>query len=428
MTRIAPALAAVGLVGVLLAACRSEMESATYRVQPQDFVQKVTAEGALEAVTVTPVTVPPEVKSAVRIAWLAPEAARVEKDELVARFDAGTLEENLKVGRSSRESAGFRIVETESTSEAETADLVTQLELARLEIELANRFQKSDETVWSRHEILTSRIDEGLARERETHAEEKRKTQERRVASDLDLLAIERRQADLRIEEAEAGLAALEVRAPHAGLFLRAKDWTGQPVEVGQEMWRGRPIGEIPDLSKMQARVHVLEADAGGIAEGRPVDVVLESRPGQVLRGTVSRVDAVAKPREQGSPVQYFGVTIALDETNPELMKPGQRVLATIYVAREEGALVVPRQAIERAEDGHRVFVRNGEGLEPRAVTLGPGSRGLVTIVEGLAAGEVIALTPPESPEGLSGEETSEEGGEEAADSSDPGVAAEKTS
>jgi multidrug resistance efflux pump len=410
-----PACGGGAALGVALAldlavlGCAATPEVPTLRLEPREFVHKVTAEGWLAAEKVTPVTVPPQVRAAVRLGWLAPEASQVARGDVVARFDSADLEANLHNAQASFDGAGFRIVQTDTAGRAERAGLTSELEKARLELAMSERFGKVDDVVFSRHEIIESQIDGDLARDRRQHAESKQATQRRRAESDLGLLAIEQGQAQRKIGEAKVGLAALEVLAPHDGLFLRARDWRGEPLEVGSQLWRGQTIGEIPDLLRMQARVFVLEADAGGVAAEQAAEVVLENRPGVVHPAKVTRIDTVAKPREQGSPVQFFEVTLTLEQTRDGVMKPGQRVRATLYLARHAKALVVPRQAVERVGERHQVLVADGERFAPRTVELGAGDHGLVVVTKGLAAGDVIALRPPED----EGDEGGEGGGDD---------------
>jgi multidrug resistance efflux pump len=394
-----PARAASALsLFVFLASCTPRQEVPTAVVEATPFVQKVTAEGLLASKTVTSVAVPSEVRGALRLSWLAPDAAEVDTDDVVARFDSSTLEDNLIKGRSAHASAGYRVVQAESQATANKAGITTQLETSALDIALAQRFrQTEDDGVWSRNEVIASQIDEELALERRSHAESQLTTQERRVGSDLEILEIEQRKARFEIEEAETGLASLVVKSPHPGLFTRARDWRGEMLEVGQEVWRGREIGEIPDLSVLQAEVFVLEADAGGIVEGLEAEVVLEAQSDRIHAAKVIRVDAIAQPRRTGSPVQYFGVTLSLDATDPDSMKPGQRVAATIYLARRESALVIPRQAVSTEDGNPTVYLRQGSGFEPRPVVLGVGNRAQVEIAEGLSVGDVIALRPREA-------------------------------
>lgn len=359
------------------------------------FHQRVTAEGVLKAAQVTPLNVPPEVRGSARLAWLASDGQRVEEGDVVARFDPTEMEDLLTAGRSELKSADLSVDKEHVESIGKVQEYDTALEVATLELEHTQNFQKSDSGVFSRHDIIEDEIDEELARKRQTHATASRSTQESLNRTEFDLLEIRRRQARLKIERAEGALSALEIKAPHAGVLTLQRDWSGEVLEVGSQMWRGQKLGEIPDLKTMEAEVYVLEADAGGLEVGKPVEVLLEAHPETIHRGLVKRVDAVAKPRFRGSPVQYFGVTVELERTDQQLMKPGQRVRATLLLEEMEDALVVPRQAVFQKGGENRVFVRRGGTFTARPVSLGATSLGLLVVSEGLEAGDVIALRPP---------------------------------
>lgn len=386
-------LAALAVL-VAAAACAGDDAIPTYRVASRPFEQRVTAEGVLAAEKATPVTVPPDVENVVRLAWLAPDGTPVEAGQVVARFDATEMEESLEAGRSEVASVALKVDKADVQGDDKLVEHDTEYKVAGLDLEVARRFQKTDEDVFSRHEIIESRIDEQLARQRQGHASESGELQQALTETELALLGIERRKAKLKIDQAEGGLAALEVRAPHAGILALTRDWRGESVQVGAQMWRGQSIAEIPDLETLEAEVFVLEADAGGLAAGKPATVVVEAHPDVAYKAQIRRVDNVAKPRFRGSPVQYFGVNLALEERDLTVMKPGQRVRATLLLQQQPEALVVPRQAVRQAAGEARVYVADGAGFLPRRVELGASSMGLVVVTEGLASGEVVALDP----------------------------------
>jgi multidrug efflux pump subunit AcrA (membrane-fusion protein) len=227
---------------------------------------------------------------------------------------------------------------------------------------------------------------------------------------ELDLIGLERRKADLKIEQAEAGLRSLEVRAPHDGIFVLKRDWRGS-TQVGQTVWPGQPLGEIPRLEVMQAKVFVLEADAGGLEEGISAEVVLEAHPLERYQATVKSVAALAKRRNPRSPVQYFEVILELESTDPERMKPGQRLQASLFLADLDDVLAVPRQAVIEEEDGDRlVYRRDGGEFRPVEVELGAAALGRVVVERGLDEGDVIALADP-TRAGDSGESADDESG-----------------
>jgi hypothetical protein len=150
----------------------------------------------------------------------------------------------------------------------------------------------------------------------------------------------------------------------------------------------------MPILEAMEAEVFVLEIDGGALAEGQAATVVVEARPGTEYAGTVKRVDKLAKPRRNGVPVQYFAVMLTLDRTDPAVMKPGQRVRATLVID-ESDAVVVPRQAVFDHEGQQVVYRRDGDRFEPVPVTLGAATAGRIVIESGLQAGDRVALRDP---------------------------------
>ena len=60
--------------------------------------------------------------------------------------------------------------------------------------------------------------------------------------------------------------------------------------------------------------------------------------------------------------MKYFGVTIALDATDTTIMKPGQRVRATLVLDQED-AIVVPRQAVFEKDGKPIVYKQSDTGF-----------------------------------------------------------------
>jgi HlyD family secretion protein len=152
----------------------------------------------------------------------------------------------------------------------------------------------------------------------------------------------------------------------------------------------------------MEAEVFVLEADAGGLKVGKPARVVLESHAERVYSATIASIDTLAKRPRSGVPTQYFGLVLAFERTEPEVMKPGGRVKATLVLDSQK-ALSVPRHAVfER--DGRRVVYRwQGGRFEAVPIELGATTPGRVVVSSGLNAGDRIALADPSAGDGNDG-------------------------
>lgn len=389
----------------------------TLRVESAPFELRIPAQGNLRSVEATPVSVPLGVPGPFRIAWLSPDGSRVRAGEVVVRFDSTELVKSLADARDDGASSSLKIGKQEVQGSAEIDKLDKDARLAREERQAAQQFQKKDETVYSRHEIIESEIDQELAKDKEEHSRGARRTREKLDATELQLLAIERRRAEQKRAQAEQGLRSLEVTAPYDGVLILKRDFRGEPVRVGDQVWNGQPLAEIPNLAEMEAEVFVLEADAGGLAPGKRAEVVLESRPDVAWPAEIRRVDPLAKPRLRGSPVQYFAVILKLARTDPQAMKPGQRVRATLILQERESAITVPRQAVSERDGKKIVYVHRSGRFEPVEVTLGPASMGRVVIEKGIAPGDEVALIDPTRPARREEEEKEDGAGETA-----PGV------
>lgn len=366
-----------------------------YRVERSSFTRTVIANGILEAEKTTPLTAPNEIRQQLTVAWLAPDGTRVKADEIVVRFDPTEMQQSLLDGQSEKDTALNRMGKKERESEAVFENLERDERMAGRELDYAREFQSKDAEIFSRSEIIESEIDQDLATRRKDHAQETRRLQEDLSAVALELIELEKRKAELKISQADAGLRSLEVRAPHAGIFVLKRDWRSV-TQVGQTVWAGQPLAEIPRLDVMQAKIYVLEADAGGLKEGVAAEVVLEAHPLTRYRATVKKVAALAQRRNRRSPVQYFEVILELERTEPDLMKPGQRVRADLLLEDLDNVLSVPRQAVIEEDDGDKlVYRRSGRDFEPVKVELGASALGRVVIEKGIDEGDVIALADP---------------------------------
>lgn len=371
-------------------------EVPTFTVTLTDFRREVPAEGNLETVEAKPITAPQEARMPLKIAWMVEDGSRVEEGQVVIRFDPTEMHEKLRDGRENVDQAASRIGKERALSSAAQRRRDRQAQMADLEMSAAREFESKDDEVFSRHEIIESQVDVELAGARMDHAR-KVKEIERSVSSGkLEVLGVQERQAQMIVDRAQTALTNIELTAPHAGLLLVERDRQGRAVAAGDTVWPGMKLAEVPAVETMQARVFVLEADGGSLAEGLPATVIVESRPGTEYKAVVKRVDTLAQPRDPEVPVQYFTVILVLDETDAETMNIGQRVRATI-VLDETSALVVPRQAVFTDATGSFVYRRAKAGFERVAVTLGSATAGRVVISEGLAAGDEIALREPRS-------------------------------
>ena len=64
----------------------------------------------------------------------------------------------------------------------------------------------------------------------------------------------------MRRHEDCAHVEALELRAPHDGIFMLVSGWSGQPPQIGEQLWAGGDFANLPDLGALEVELNVLES------------------------------------------------------------------------------------------------------------------------------------------------------------------------
>ena len=89
-------------------------------------------------------------------------------------------------------------------------------------------------------------------------------------------------------------------------------------------------------------------------------------------------------------------MTVGLDQSDPEWITPDAAVTAEIHITRIAETIAVPNQAVFQDEEGDWVLLRDGGKLVRQAVELGVRGANRSQVLNGLQAGDEIALFPPE--------------------------------
>ena len=395
-------LAAAALVLVVLLAVGARLARplgpdgiATIEVSAGRFVRAVTATGTLKAVKATPIVVPPESGRQQKVAVLTRDGVELKAGDLVVEFDPWEAQKQAADGQADLAAAHAKIEKTTAEGGKNARSLAIDREVAKDALDRAQTFQLTDTQLFSRNAIIESALDKDLFTKKADVAGRKLETSGKLSAADRALGEIEAGKARLKVTIAEKSLRSLHILAPHDGLLVLEKNWRGETTFVGDSVWPGQKIAEIPDLTKLEAKVFVLEADAAGLKPGLTARLSIEGRPGTDFAGTVTRVDALAKPREQQSPVKYFETVLALAKTDPSFMKPGQRVRASIRLEEVAGVIAIPRGELFEKDGKRVVYRREGGAFVPVEVTVGRNSVSRVVVEKGLRDGDRVALRDP---------------------------------
>ncbi len=344
-----------------------------------EFLVIVSCRGELVADKSVQITAPVNVPN-LQIVWMAPQGASVKVGDPVLRFDASGAKRQLQEkeaalaqGQASLDQALAQAGITAEQDKLELASLRQAVELVRIEA--------SKKEIVSALQGEENRIALGLA---EQKLEVKKAAMEFNAASAQSKIASARSQRDkaqAEVELTRKRIAQTEVKAPTAGvinyLMNFSQGWmNAKPFKVGDNVWPGSGVAEIPDLTTLRLKGKAEEIDRGRMHEGQDVRVILDPFPEKPFHGKLESLSALTEQSFDWPPSRNFRAYASLGQADDRL-RPAMNGRMDVIVDRIPNAISVPAKS---------VFARDG-----RPVVLLPGEEGLRAIKV-----EVIARNPDE--------------------------------
>jgi membrane fusion protein (multidrug efflux system) len=212
--------------------------------------------------------------------------------------------------------------------------------------------------------------------------ERMRRLREQNASSPADL---ERAEAAAR--SAAAGLAVLElqiarttVRAPFAGVV-------GQRfVSAGDYVTTATRLLTLQTIDPQRAVIEVPERHAVRLRPGQTVEFTVAAEPGRTFRARVDFIDPVVQPENRT-------IVVKAQAPNPDrVLKPGMFIEARLATATRANATVVPEDAVQPLRTANVVWAVADGKASRRVVQLGARSQGLVEVLSGVEAGELVVV------------------------------------
>lgn len=363
------------------------------RVERGEVVVGVEVTGELQALDSTSIG-PPEVPQIweFRISMLAPEGSDVKKGAPIVRFDTSDIEQRLQEKSAERDAAKTEIEQRRASLRVESQE--ERLRLAEAESALGKAALKLE----APSEILNANDRRQLELEHEVSTREvsyrkvKLSGLGRSAAEEIRVLEAKFRNAAREVERLQQAMRAMTVRSPRDGTVVYVTDRRNEKPKVGDGVWRGRTILQIPDLSRMNAKGEVDEADAGKVFAGQKAMFRLDAHPDREWTAAVSQVGRTVRKVSDSNPNRTLPVQLTLERTDPDLMRPGMRFRGTLITAEKRNVLRVPVDAIFTSPEGAVVHRRTATGMEDVRVETGARGEEWIEIVSGLEEGDQVAL------------------------------------
>jgi membrane fusion protein (multidrug efflux system) len=227
-------------------------------------------------------------------------------------------------------------------------------------------------------------------REQERDLQRVRELHQRGVTSQtqLDQAETQLKLARSRATAAEAELGMQEralsdavVRAPFAGLVADRLVSRGEYVTPGQKLF------ELVSLDPIEVEFHLTEVDSSRVQVGNDVAVRVAPFPDETFGATVTIVSPTIDSR-----TRTLRVKAQLENADGRL-RPGLFARVDLGVAHREGVPMIVEEAVLQRADGAVVFrALPDHRVERRVIETGAHHDGMVEVVTGLAAGDLVVV------------------------------------
>ncbi len=363
------------------------------RTERGDLVIGVEVTGTLRAVD-SSVLGPPQVRDVwqFKIAMMADEGTEVKTGQPVIAFDASELQQRLQTKLADLDSARTEVEKKKVDIAVTVAN--DRLALAEVEARLRKASLIADQPFGLRanNEIAKARLDLELAGLEVGLV--KRRIDATRRAGDEELGVLEATlaQVESEVKQIQDGIGRMERTAPRDGIVIHVANWLNEKKKVGDSCWVAERVVEIPDLSRMEADGEVEEAEAGRIREGQAVSLHLDAHPDHEYRAVVESISRAVQEKSWRNPLKIVHLTLSLEETDPERMRPGMRVRGEVEVDRHDDVVLIPVEAVFRDKGLTVAYSRGMTGWRSVPLVLGDRNSDQVEVIAGLEPGDLVSL------------------------------------
>lgn len=296
----------------------------------------------------------------------------VKQGDVIAELEIDPLERELESAQLDHERATVRLqqAQDELTYQVEVAR--TNLEMAKIRLDALRSEAQPDQTAIALQqeevrlaELAVQRLDQGID----------------------PLLVSDVARAEMDVSKLQAEIAEAQVIAPFEGKLLSLSLVPGQGIEAY------RPVASLADVSDLEVSADLISSQMEDLVEGMPATIVLVSRPGVTLHGTVRQLPYPYGSGGRGTNVEEMdkSTRVSIDELASDAgFELGDLVRANVELERKDNVLWVPPQAI-RIFDGRRFAVLQDGDVQRRVdVVVGIQTTDRMEIKEGLEEGQVV--------------------------------------
>jgi len=324
------------------------------------------------------------------VTYLAPEGAHIKKGDLIVEFDDSSLLSEQSESERTLDEAKLNIEKKQTDLEAQRCDLLSSISQAESQLEQDALYGKISKDLLPANTYQKYQLNLEKSKLSLEKAKEQYDNFLKSYDSQMKLVQITYSQAEIDLKQILSDIALLKVYAPQDGILIYGDNWaSNRKIQEGDTLFHGMEVASLPDLSSMQVEGYVYDTEYGSIATDTHCTVRFDALPGYQTGGKITSRTNVASRMGFATEQKVFRITVRLDKSDPETMKPGMTARIDIPVILTKDTLSVPREYLGIDSDGGYYVLTGSNTREANQQSVMVGAVGdrMVEIVSGLTAG-----------------------------------------
>jgi len=372
-------------------------ELPTTKVRRGRVTVSVSARGSLQGGNSEMLVVPPTGADSTAITYLREPGELVNEGDVVAECDTTLQEYTLREAEADLAEAEQQVIQAEANQKASNEENNFALLQAQSDVTLAELDVRGN-PVASAMDQRINNIALEASQLRLKQAERNLANKNQTASAGVDIQRAVYAKAKVTSDMARKTIEGLTIKAKTAGYVNVQPNmnfnmiYSGmvlQPLQVGDTVYSGMAVAQIPDMKDWEVSARVGELDRGHIETGQKVTVEVVALPGKTFPGRVKLVGGTSGPSWD----RHFECRITLENPAPE-MRPGMTSNMVITVGSLDDVLWIPSQALYESDGKTFVYLKTSQGFMPHDVTLVNRSESQA-VIKGLNEGELVAMSNP---------------------------------
>jgi multidrug efflux pump subunit AcrA (membrane-fusion protein) len=191
----------------------------------------------------------------------------------------------------------------------------------------------------------------------------------------------------------------MEIKSPLPGYLVFASNYSqgwmnAKPFKVGDNVFAGMGLAEMPDLETLQMDAKVEEIDRGRIEAGNEVRVRVDSLPELTMPAKIGQISLLAEATNEFPPTRNFRAYAPIPHPDPRL-RPGMNGGMDIVINRLPNAISIPAKGLFTRAGKPIVYLANNghyRAVEVQVLARNPDE----LAITGIPAGSMVALVDAE--------------------------------